>query len=74
MIQKLLPAQAAWFMGVTPMFVRINLRRNKLPFGFAVKNEVKWSYYINPRQFAEYMRIPYDQFEKMYDDQFGPRE
>ncbi|TEB08611.1 hypothetical protein Psch_02177 [Pelotomaculum schinkii] len=47
--------KAAAIMGVNPQFLRIALQQGKFPFGVAVKRK-KWSYYINPEQFREYLR------------------
>ena len=39
--------QAAKIMGVSPMFLRLGLRRGEFPFGVAIKFEKQWRYYIN---------------------------
>ena len=43
---------ASKYLDVTPMFVRMGLRLNRLPFGSAVqtsgKEDGKWSYQISP--------------------------
>jgi hypothetical protein len=49
--------EASEKMGVSPQFVRVGLQRGVLPFGVAVKLSSRWTYYINPKQFNEYMRI-----------------
>ncbi len=43
-------------MGVTPQFVRMGLRQERLPFGTAVKFEKRWSYYINGRMLDRYLK------------------
>jgi len=47
---------AAKKMKVSPQFIRVGLQRGHFPFGVAVKLSSKWTYYINPKQFEEYMR------------------
>lgn len=47
--------EAALKMGKTPSFVRVALQQGKLPFGTAVKLSTKWTYYINPVQFKQYL-------------------
>lgn len=47
--------EAAFQMGKTPSFVRVGLQLGKLPFGTAVKLSSKWTYYINPTQFNQYI-------------------
>ena len=47
---------AAKKMKVSPQFIRVGLQRGYFPFGVAVKLSSKWTYYINPKQFEEYMR------------------
>jgi hypothetical protein len=46
---------AAKRMGVSPMFLRLALRRGELPFGTAVKFDKQWRYYINPIRFEKWM-------------------
>jgi hypothetical protein len=46
---------AAKRMGVSPMFLRLALRRGELPFGIAVKFDKQWRYYINPERFRRWM-------------------
>lgn len=47
--------EAAESMGVSQQFIRVGLQRNQLPFGVAVKLSSRWTYYINPGQFREFM-------------------
>lgn len=53
-MQKLTITEAAKIMNCNPMFLRLALRNGKFPFGTAVKYK-RWSYYINPHQFYEYI-------------------
>ncbi len=48
---------AAKVMDKCPQFVRIGLQRDRLPFGTAVKMSSRYTYYINPKQFCEYVGI-----------------
>lgn len=52
--QKLTVEEAARIMGVTPMFVRLGLRRHEFPFGVAIQGK-RWAYYINAERFRAYM-------------------
>lgn len=52
--QKLTVEEAARIMGVTPMFVRLGLRRKEFPFGVAIEGK-RWAYYINAERFRAYM-------------------
>lgn len=49
--------KAAEIMGKSQQFVRIGLQRGLLPFGTAVKMSSKWTYYISPEKFCEYVGI-----------------
>lgn len=53
--QKITIDQAARRMGVSKDFVRIGIQRGQLPFGVAVKMSSVYTYYINPKQFLEYI-------------------
>lgn len=48
--------EAAAQMGVTGDLLREGLKQNKFPFGVAVKMKKRFAYYINERQFKEYLR------------------
>lgn len=48
---------AAKLMGVTPQFIRIGLQRHILPFGYAVKFNSEYRYYISPVKFTEHTGI-----------------
>lgn len=49
--------EAARIMGVSDEFVRVGLIKGLLPFGVAMKKEdnKRYSYYISPKLFAEYV-------------------
>lgn len=47
--------KAASIMGKSKQFVRVGLQRGSLPFGTAVKMSSKWTYYISPSRFNEYV-------------------
>ena len=45
---------AALLMGKTSAFVRAGLKQHVFPFGYAVKIERRYEYYISPVKFTEY--------------------
>ena len=47
--------KAAQMMAKSEQFVRLGLQRNILPFGSAVKTKTKYTYYISPNKFYEYI-------------------
>lgn len=47
--------EAAEAMNVSQQFIRIGLQRNQLPFGIAIKTSNKWTYYISPKKFYEFV-------------------
>lgn len=47
--------EAAKALGKSAQFVRIALQRGVVPFGFAVRNKLKYSYHISPKKLAEYI-------------------
>lgn len=47
--------EAAKLMHTSEQFVRIGLRNERLPFGTAVKMSTKWTYYISPKLFYEFI-------------------
>ena len=54
--EKSIPVRkAAMLMGKSEQFVRVGLRNDRLPFGSAVKMSKKWTYYISPILFYEYI-------------------
>ena len=58
---KVSVALAAKLMNKGQQFVRVSLQRGLVPFGYAVRlsdpDSGKYDYYINPRQFCEYLGI-----------------
>ena len=66
---KITVKTAARIMEKGEMFIRIGLQRNLLPFGLAVqknpqKRRCKYDYYINPKEFAEYLGLSREELEK----------
>lgn len=53
--KKVTIKKAAELMGTSEQFVRIGLRNNRFPFGTAVKLSTKWTYYISPKLFYQYI-------------------
>lgn len=53
MIETLTVEEAARLMGKPEQFVRIGLQRGVFPWGYAVKGEKNFSYWINARKFRE---------------------
>lgn len=49
--------EAAEMMGKSQQFIRIGLQKGIFPFGHAVKMSTKWTYYISPHLFYEYIGI-----------------
>ena len=51
-------AVAAKYLGVSQMYIRIGLRRNRLPFGTAVqlseKVDGQWTYHVSPGLLVSY--------------------
>ncbi|MDD4000377.1 MAG: hypothetical protein PHX62_05755 [Bacilli bacterium] len=47
--------EAAKIMGKSKQFVRVGLQRGILPFGTAVKLSSRWTYYISPPKFYDYV-------------------
>ena len=47
--------KASQLMNKSQQFVRVGLQRNLFPFGTAVKMSSRWSYYISPKKFYEYV-------------------
>ncbi|MDD3049753.1 MAG: helix-turn-helix transcriptional regulator [Candidatus Cloacimonetes bacterium] len=54
--EKSVPVEkAASLMGKSQQFIRVGLQRGLLPFGSAVKLSSRWTYYINPQRFYDYV-------------------
>lgn len=49
--------KAAATMAKSEQFVRLGLQRQILPFGSAIKVSSKWTYYISPNKFYEYIGV-----------------
>lgn len=54
-MKSLTVSEAARVMGKSNQFVRLALQQGLFPFGTAVKMSSKYTYYINPKQFWEYV-------------------
>lgn len=53
-IKKLLPEDAAKFLGMDKKTVRQGLQQGVFPWGYAIKtSEDRWTYFINAKRFAE---------------------
>lgn len=52
--------RAAKLMGKSEQFIRVGLRNNRLPFGSAVQLSSKWTYYICPTLFYQYIGLTND--------------
>lgn len=60
--QKITIKEAAEIMGKCQQFVRVGLQRGLLPFGTAVKGQgTRWTYYISPKLFYDYVGLPPNQ-------------
>lgn len=53
-VGKILPAEAAEILHVSPPFVRVAMQQGKLPIGTAVKMSSIWTYNISEKLLAEY--------------------
>lgn len=47
--------KAAKIMGKSEDFIRVGLQKGILPFGSAVKLSSRWTYYISPQKFHDYV-------------------
>jgi len=47
--------EAAKVMGKSEQFVRIGLQTKRLPFGLAVQVSTRWTYYISPAKFYDFV-------------------
>lgn len=50
--------KAAELLGKGQQFVRLCLQQKEFPFGMAIKRGSKWNYYINPKQFYDFLGMP----------------
>ena len=53
-IGRILPAEAAVILNVSPQFVRVAMQQGKLPIGTAVQMSSKWTYHISEKLLAGY--------------------
>lgn len=56
-MKSLKVSEAAQILNKSQQFIRMGLQHGILPFGSAVKTSSKWSYYISPIKFYEYVGI-----------------
>lgn len=53
-IRRMLPEEAAVYLGMDKQTVRKGLQQGVFPWGYAIKtSEHRWSYFINAKRFAE---------------------
>ena len=53
-VRRMLPEEAAAFLGIDKETVRKGLQQGVFPWGYAIKtSENRWTYFINARRFAE---------------------
>lgn len=53
MKNRLSTKEAAALMDVSEQFIRIGLQRGILPFGYAIKQTKRWTYFISAEKFTE---------------------
>ena len=53
--KKLSVKKVSLLMHKSEQFVRVGLQQQILPFGYAVKLNTRWSYYISPKLFYQYI-------------------
>lgn len=53
--KKITIKEASSLMNKSQQFIRVGLQKGLLPFGTAVKLSSRWSYYISPKLFYEYI-------------------
>ncbi len=70
---KITVAIAARLLEKQQQFVRIGLQRKLLPFGFALQQRpgAKRDYFINPKNFADYLGISMKELEGRVKDEKG---
>ena len=63
---KITVKEAARVLERSEQFVRIGLQRKLFPFGFAIRLYLgqKYTYFISPARFAEYMGLTMQELEK----------
>lgn len=53
-VRRMLPEEAAAFLGIDKETVRKGLQQGVFPWGYAIKtSKNRWTYFINARRFAE---------------------
>lgn len=59
-------SQAARIMAKSDLFVRIGMQRGELPIGqaYQMPGSTRWTYYISPAQFAEYLGLTMDELRE----------
>ena len=53
-VGRILTAEAAKILKVSPQFVRVAMQQEKLPIGTAVKMSSIWTYHISEKLLADY--------------------
>lgn len=53
-VGKILSAEAAAILNMSPQFVRVAMQQGKLPIGTAVKMSSVWTYHISEKLLADY--------------------
>ena len=53
-IGRIITAEAAVILNVSPQFVRVAMQQGKLPIGTAIKMSSQWTYHISPKLLEEY--------------------
>ena len=57
MKERIKVSEAAHIMGVSEQFVRIGMQRGRLPIGEAVQMSSRWTYYISPKLFEQFVGV-----------------
>lgn len=52
-VEKLLPKDAARLLGISVKSVGLGLQQGVFPWGYGIKTDKSWVYFINARRFAE---------------------
>ena len=52
-VEKLLPKDAARLLGISVKSVSLGLQQGVFPWGYGIKTDKSWVYFINARRFAE---------------------
>lgn len=62
-MNKLTIKDAAKLMGKSEQFLRIGLQQGVFPFGNAVKMSSKWTYFIAPEAFYNYIGVTVEELK-----------